>query len=74
MEQFKKELQYLKQLIKLVKVIRTLHMSYYVSKLPIKDCALEFFFAIDDLLTGYPVDSLKLQLINKKKFLDDLNL
>lgn len=64
------ELQYF---VDRVKAIRALHVTAYHAQAPIEKLAIEFFYAIGEILEGTAAKELPLKLINKDDFTREYN-
>lgn len=61
-----------KHLLDKLKAIRTLHMASYNSRLSVEQMAVEFYYAVGDVLEGQKPTELNLKVINKEDFLKAL--
>lgn len=70
--QLKRRLASEKHLIDKLKAIRSLHVTSYNSSLSVQEMAIEFYYAIGDILEGQKPGDLNLKAINKEEFLKEL--
>lgn len=70
--QLKRRLASEKHLIDKLKAIRSLHMASYNSRLTVEQMAVEFYYAIGDILEGQKPADLNLKVINKDDFIKEL--
>jgi hypothetical protein len=61
-----------KHLLDKLKMIRALHMASYNMTCPVDKMAVEFYYAIGDVLEGTKPEDLNLKVINKDAFLKEL--
>ena len=61
-----------KHLIDKLKTIRALHMVTYNSTLSVEQMAVEFYYAVGDILEGQRPDELNLKVIDKDEFLREV--
>lgn len=59
-------------LIEKLRAIRSLHMVSYTGKEPVEKVAVEFYYAIGDILEGQQPKELNLRTIDKEEFLKEM--
>lgn len=70
--QLKRRLQSSQHLIDKLRAIRSLHMVTYTSTTPVEKMAVEFYYAIGDILEGQQPKELNLKVIDKEEFLKEM--
>lgn len=70
--QVKRKLASNQHLIDKLRMIRSLHMVTYTSTVPVEKLAVEFYYAIGDILEGQPPKELHLKVIDKEEFLREM--
>jgi len=70
--QLKRKLAANQHLIDKLKMIRALHTVTYTSTKLVDAMAVEFYYAIGDVLEGQQPQELKLNVINKEEFLKEI--
>jgi hypothetical protein len=61
------------QLLHKLRMIRALHITAYNTPNPLEKTAIEFFYALGDILEGQPAEELKLNNIAKDEFLKEFH-
>jgi hypothetical protein len=72
LEQLKRKHASEKHLIDKLKTIRALHMVTYNSTMTVEQMAVEFYYAIGDILEGQKPDDLNLKTIDKDEFMREV--
>jgi hypothetical protein len=73
LEQVRRRLAQQQHLLDKLKIIRALHVVSYNMRRETNDFAVEYYFAIGDILEGVKPEELNLRVINKEEFLRELN-
>ncbi len=72
LERLKRQLAGTQHLLEKLTMIRALHMVTYTSTTPVEKLAVEFYYAIGDILEGQKSTELNLTVINKDEFFREL--
>lgn len=68
----KRKLAAQQHLLEKLRAIRSLHMVSYTGTAPVEKVAVEFYYAIGDILEGQQPTELNLRSINKEEFLKEM--
>jgi len=68
----KRKLQAQQHLLTKLRAIRSLHMVSYTGTASVEKVAVEFYYAIGDILEGQQPKELNLKIINKEEFLKEV--
>lgn len=68
----KRKLVAQRHLLEKLRAIRSLHMVSYTGTAPVEKVAVEFYYAIGDILEGQQPQELNLKTINKEEFLKEV--
>lgn len=68
----KRKLAAQQHLLEKLRAIRSLHMVSYTGSAPVEKVAVEFYYAIGDILEGQTAKELNLKAINKEEFLKEM--
>lgn len=69
----KRKLAAQQHLLEKLRAIRSLHMVSYTATTPVEKVAVEFYYAIGDILEGQQAKELNLKMINKEEFLKEMD-
>ena len=69
----KRKLASNQHLIDKLRMIRALHLVTYTSTMSVEDVAVEFYYAIGDVLEGQHGKELNLKIIDKEEFLKEIS-
>lgn len=72
LEQLKRKYAAEKHLIDKLKMIRALHMVTYNSTMSVEQMAVEFYYAIGDILEGQRPSDLSLKTIDRDEFIREI--
>ena len=68
----KRKLAAQQHLLEKLRAIRAMHMVSYTGAAPVEKVAVEFYYAIGDILEGQQPKELNLKVINKEEFLKEM--
>ena len=68
----KRKLSAQQHLLEKLRMIRALHMVSYTAMTPVEKVAVEFYYAIGDILEGQSAKELSLKMIDKTEFLKEV--
>lgn len=69
----KRKLAAQQHLIEKLRSIRALHMVSYTGTAPVERVAVEFYYAIGDILEGQQPKELNLKVIDREEFLKEMH-
>lgn len=72
LEQLKRKYAAERHLIEKLRMIRALHLVTYNSTLPVEKMAVEFYYAIGDILEGQKPEDLNLKTIDQSEFIREV--
>lgn len=67
-----RQLKAQQHLVDKLELIRALHVTYYNSTTPLEKTAIEFFYALGDVLEGQSVTELSLNLVKRDDVIQEL--